>query len=274
MTILACNNSSVIKNQSLTSSTPFGVCYAKVSPDQVRNYKMVIIEPDFYSKGEIQALKQNGTKVIAYITLGEVDKNRWYYPKLEQIGFLGTNESWGSSYLNLKEQEVISIILDRVLPEIILKGVDGIFLDTVDAVAPYTERKDLEPNMVALIKEIRARHPEITIIQNAGLFLLDETHTDVDAVLIEDIASGYDFVKKSYYIKDLAQFNERKDLVISTANEYNIPVFILDFSITKPGISEIKSRLDTLGVPYFISDINLTQLPDRPSTVANKVRVK
>lgn len=272
MMSLACTNTSGINDKFISSKTPFGVCYAKVNPDQVRNYQMVIVEPDFYTKAEVEALKNTGTTILAYITLGEVDRNRWYYPLLEQEGFIGVNENWGSSYLNLEKKEVRSILLDRMLPEVTIKGFDGLFLDTIDAVAPYTERRELEPYMVELIHTIRAQHPGITIIQNAGLFLLDETRSSIDAVLIEDIASGYDFENQKYYIKNKEEFQNRVELVTSTVEEHKTPIFIVDFAESPSEISEIKSRLDTLNFPYFISNIQLSKLPVKPETVANKVR--
>ena len=267
----ACNTSSGIVNHSILNKTPFGVCYAKVTPEQVKGYKLVIIEPDFYTKAEIHELKATGTSIIAYATLGEVDPNRWYFPILEQQGFLGLNENWGSSYIDLSKEEVRSVLLDRVLPEIMVKGVDGLFLDTIDAVAPYTERRVLAPDMVEIITGIRKRYPETTIIQNAGLFLLEETKEAIDAVLIEDIASGYDFENQKYYIKSLERFHERQDLVANTFEKYDLPVFIVDFAISEPDITEIKSRLDTLETPYFISNIQLNQLPLNSGKVANKI---
>ncbi len=268
----ACNTSSGIGDFSIIDKTPFGVCYAKVRPEQVQGYKLVIIEPDFYSKAEIEALKAGGTTIIAYMTLGEVDSNRWYFPLLEEQGFLGVNENWGSSYIDLSKKEVQSVLLDRVLPEIMAKGVNGLFLDTIDAVSPYGSRRELAPNMAELITGIRTRYPDATIIQNAGLFLLESTRPAIDAVLIEDIASGYNFESESYFIKNLNEFNERYELVASTSEKYNVPVFVIDFAESDAGISEIKSRLDTTGIPYFISNIQLSQLPKMPEKVANTVR--
>lgn len=271
MLLFQCKPINTIERNFLVNSTPFGVCYAKVTPQQVSGYEMVVIEPDFFSKPEMDALKATGTKIIAYTTLGEIDPNRWYFPMMEARGFIGINQNWGSSYVDLSDSVNRSIILDKVIPEIIVKGVDGIFLDTIDAVAPYTERSNLEPYMVELIKEIRIRYPELIIIQNAGLFLLDETNSFVDAVLVESIASGYDFENQEYLIRDLAAFNSRLEMLQNVADEYDLPVFVIDFSNSNEGISEIKQRLDSLGYPYFISNINLTELPEDPKLVSNKV---
>lgn len=266
-----CSSIKNIQNDFNISISPFGVCYAKVTPAMVENYKMVIIEPDFYTKTEITALKATGTTIIAYITLGEVDSNRWYFPLLEERGFLGVNENWNSSYLNLEDEETRTILLEKVIPEVMIKGVDGIFLDTVDAVSPYTERNNLAPYMLMLIKGIRDQYPNKLIIQNAGLFLLEESKEWIDATLIEDIASGYNFNNKEYFIKDLNSFNERVTLIRTASDKYNIPFLIIDFADSKPAIEEIKSRLDSLHFPYFISNIQLNQLPNNPKNVTNKI---
>ncbi|MGN8226449.1 endo alpha-1,4 polygalactosaminidase [Gracilimonas sp. BCB1] len=258
----------------MADHTPFGVCYAKVTPEQVRNYEMVIIEPDFYSKEEMDALRATGTKIIAYVTLGEVDTNRWYYPRLAEIGFLGKNENWNSFFVNLESAEARRVILMDVLPAITEKGVDGLFLDTVDAVAPTTERAYLQPYMVQLIEGIRQRYPGFTIIQNAGAFLLEKTGDDVDAFLTEALASDYDFEHKRYRIRSADEFNERLKYLNHYSTQSDKPYFIVGFADTEDKRKQIKTRLDTLGRPYFISNIGLSELPVQPDSVANILKDK
>lgn len=269
-----CNSSNTMSVNNIQNLTPFGVCYTKVTPSQVMNYKLVIVEPDFYSKSEVDALKATGVKIIAYTTLGEVDPNRWYFPILEEHGFLGQNTNWNSHFLNLSDERTRHLIVDRVLPEIMMKGFDGIFMDTIDAVAPYTDRSNLIPYMSEIIHDIRSKYPKKIIIQNAGLFLLDKTSDVIDAILIEDIASGYDFEKNDYFIKNKNAFEERAQLVRNTTKDFNIPIFIVDFAEFETSIKEIKSRLDELNYPYFISNIQLSQLPENPDNVTNKIRGK
>ncbi|MEQ8525473.1 endo alpha-1,4 polygalactosaminidase [Gracilimonas sp.] len=257
---------------SIASQTPFAVCYAKVTPDQLQNYSMVIIEPDFYSKEEMAALRATGTKIIAYITLGEVDTNRWYYPRLAEIGFLGKNENWNSFFVDLEKDETRQIILTEVLPRIAEKEVDGFFLDTVDAVSPVTERAHLQPYMVQLIEGIRKRYPAKIIIQNAGVFLLEETKDDIDAFLTEALASDYDFEKKEYKIRTAQEYNERLEYLNHYSEKSGKPYFIVGFADTDLKRSQIKTRLDTLARPYFISNIGLSELPVLPDSVANTLK--
>ena len=251
--------------------TPFGVCYAKVTPDLVENYRMVILEPSHYSASEVQALKATGVKVLAYLSLGEVNPYRWYFSELEEIGLLGENENWGSYYINLKDQKSRDFLVHKAGLRIHLKGFDGYFLDTVDAVAPYTDRNNMQGDMLKVIEGLRQRFPESIIIQNAGLFLLNQSKAFVDAVAIEDIATLYDFEQKEYQLLSEADFKGRIDLINKHHNESGLPFLIIDFSDTEEDIRLIKQRLDPLKTPYFISTIGLDQLPSNPLEVANKV---
>lgn len=256
----------------IEQATPFAVCYAKVTPAQVKNYELVIVEPDFYSPEEIKSLRASGPKVIAYLTLGEVDENRWYFPKLEGHGFRGKNENWNSYYIDLEKEDVRQTILNEVIPEIAGKGVDGFFLDTIDAVSPETDRGDLQPYMVELIEAIRVKYPDKIIIQNAGLFLLDRTGDDVDAFLTEALASDYDFIDKEYMVRTDEEYNLRLGYLQHYVEENNIPYFILDYAGTPEQVEKIKTRLDTLHRPYFISNIGLSELPPQPDSVANDLK--
>src|SRR5699024_10034713 len=129
---------------------PFAVSYEKIADlaGAANEYKLLIVEPEHYSKAEVDSLNTASNTLLAYVTLGEVDRSRWYYPLLEARGFLGVNENWDSPYLNLADSVTRSIMLDRVIPNIMIKGYDGLILDTVDDVAPYTDRAWLQPHMV------------------------------------------------------------------------------------------------------------------------------
>ena len=266
-----CNNKKQTPFQ-VTDYTPFAVCYAKVTPEQVKNYNMVVIEPDFYSKEEMEALRATGTTIIAYITLGEVDTNRWYYPRMSEIGFLGKNENWNSFFIDLGKKEARQIILTEVIPEIIRKGVDGLFLDTIDAVSPHTERGYLQPQMVQLIEGIRTRYSDKIIIQNAGIFLLDKTKDDVDAFLTEALASDYDFEKKQYKVRSDEEYNARLDYLNHYSKQSGKSFLIVEFAASDSARKKIRSRLDTLGHPYFISNIGLSELPENPEAVSNRLK--
>jgi uncharacterized protein (TIGR01370 family) len=240
----------------------FAVVYGKVKPADVANYKMVILDPDHYTKAEIDAFHDYGLKVIAYLSLGEVDPNRWYFPYFEKNDFiLGKNKYWNSYYINLKKKEVHRIFLQQIIPNILIKGFDGLFFDTVDAVAPYTERKNMMPDMSRLIHSIRNNWKDIYLIQNGGLFLLDETQQDIQAVLVEDVVTSYDFVQKKYLMKETVEFEKKIRQLQLIQKKYQLPVLIIDYADSRKMYRNVKKILDDAGFNFFISTIDLNQLP-------------
>ncbi|NGP87896.1 endo alpha-1,4 polygalactosaminidase [Fodinibius halophilus] len=241
---------------------PFAVSYEHISSLEkvASKYDLLIVEPENYTKAAVDTLNTSENTLLGYISLGEVNKYRWYYPLMEEQGFIGMNENWDSPYLNLADSTTRSILLDKVLPNIMVKGYDGLFLDTVDDVAPYTERSHLQPYMLEVIAGIKERYPEAIVIQNAGLFMLDKTHKYIDAVLIEDVATAYNFERKDYHLRPKESYQEKADKITTLKQKYNLPFLIVDFAKTNDLKRMARNRLDTLGMPYFISTIELNDI--------------
>lgn len=263
---VSCRNTKTVKKNA--DYTPFAVSYGRIdSLQQVgAKYKLLIVEPDYYSRAQVDSLNTPDNTLLGYISLGEVNKNRWYYPLLEERGFLGINENWESPYLNLADSTTRSILVDRVVPNIMAKGFDGLFLDTIDDVAPYTERSHLQPYMVEMIAGIRKKYPDAPIIQNAGLFLLDQTQQYIDAVLIEDVATNYNFSNASYHLRPENEYRERVSMINKYKQKYHKPFLVIDFAKSDSLKKMAASRLDTLGMPYYISTIELNHITSaRPS---------
>lgn len=240
--------------------SPFAASYEKINPDQISEYDLIIVEPTHYNKSEVKALKNTGAVVLAYISLGEVGEYRWYFSLMKEHGFLGKNENWNTYYLNLADPEVYALFFDGIIPEIMVLEFDGLFLDTVDAVAPYTSRSHLQPDMLRLIQQIRAEYPESMIIQNAGLFLLNNTAEAIDAVLIEDVATSYHFDTNSYSLKDERSYKSKVNTIQTLSQEYDLPFLIIDFA-TEQSLRDLAvQRLDSLEFPYFINSIELNNI--------------
>lgn len=273
--LVQCTASKSVASWSRQMFEPFAVSYERIEnfAKVAERYQLLIVEPDHYSKSEVDSLNTAENELIAYITLGEVDRNRWYYPLLEERGFLGVNENWDSPYLNLADSTTRSILLDKVVPNIMSKGFDGLFLDTIDDVAPYTDRAHLQPHMLEIISNIHSAYPKTTIIQNAGLFLLDKTNKYIDAVLIEDVATSYDFRTQTYNLKSEQKYEEKVKTINQYSTKFKKPFLIVDFAKENHLNRLAERRLDALPYPYFINTIELnnisTGISSNPSHNAN-----
>ncbi|MDZ7771264.1 MAG: endo alpha-1,4 polygalactosaminidase [Balneolaceae bacterium] len=238
----------------------YGVDYDKVTPSEIEDYDLVVLEPEQYTVSEVSELAKTDTRIIGYISMSEVNPHRWYYPLLREIGFLGVNENWNSPYIDLSSPKARSILLDEVARSIMAKGFDGLLLDTIDGVAPYTERSHLQDEMLGMIRTLNERYPEAYIIQNRGLFLLQDTDPLVDAIMIEDIATHYDFETENYNLRSVQDYRETVRWMRSFADTLGKPVLILDYAVEEDMKREVIQRLDTLNQPYYISNIQLDTL--------------
>ena len=119
--------------------------------------------------------------------------------------------------------------------------------------------------MARLINQIHTEYPDHIIIQNAGLFLLNKTAPAISAVLIEDVATHYDFQANLYTLKEKPEFEKKAAQIKKLSENSEIPFLILDFAKDDILRTEAKKRLDTLAFPYFISSIELNALSDGTS---------
>lgn len=234
--------------------SPFGFDYNTVTPEETKGYKLMIIEPgEFdYDSSKIEALKVYGTKIFGYVSLGEVDPSRPYF---NQVKKLGENADWGSYFIDLSDSTTYNLFIKQIIPEIANAKVDGLFFDTVDDYAPYTSYNDLAPYMVKLIKQIHAVYPNLMLIMNGGWYLLDSLATDINADLIEDIATDYDFNTKTYQLRDKSSFLKQIQDIYNYSQQYNLPFLIVDYAVDDSLIKLVEARLNKYPYPYFITNI-------------------
>lgn len=207
----------------LTAVTDYMVYYGQNHIDELKKYDMVILQPELYTKSEIKKLKEAGSIPIAYLSLGEIEKNRWWAKRIKESWLLGKNKIWNSFYIDPGNPGWKSLVLELIIPSITEKGFSGLFLDTVDMVDLYPDAK---PTMISLITGIREAYPKLILIQNRGFAIFSKTARILDGILFESMTSSYNFQTKSIFPLD------QKKLIIRTrltAEKYGLALFALDY---------------------------------------------
>ncbi|WP_150291409.1 endo alpha-1,4 polygalactosaminidase [Sphingobium estronivorans] len=185
-------------------SSAWGLDYGGTTdPAMARRFELLVLEPDF--PRPIAPLRGQGSRLLGYISLGEVHGGRPFIAELEKAGALRQpNPNWPDARLvDLRDPAWTKLVLGRLVPAILQKGYDGIFMDTLDN-AEAMERQDPERNkgMIAgaarLVAAIRKRFPGITIMMNRGYALLPAVATEIDLVLAEAMASRWNFNEGRY----------------------------------------------------------------------------
>jgi len=216
-----------ISKPSLLDIDSYAVYYGAGKIENLSSFDLVIIESENYSKDEIEMLKRNGTIVLSYLSVGEVRGDRWYFNSVK-VCTMGKNPTWNSYYVNVSCKAWRDVILNVLIPRILSKGFDGLFLDTVDVVDVFPNMRD---DMINLISEIRSRYPNIVIIQNRGFSIIDETARYIDGVLFECFTTHYNWTSKRYEVwKDRDWIDMQAERLANLRERYGIVVLTLDYA--------------------------------------------
>ncbi|PIR18119.1 MAG: hypothetical protein COV46_01215 [Deltaproteobacteria bacterium CG11_big_fil_rev_8_21_14_0_20_49_13] len=237
--------------------------------------KGVIPRYDLYilSSGEHPALpplKETGETVVGYLSVGEINKNDRSFANVHKSMLFEENPEWKNAFrVNISDAKWHRIIIDDMIPNILAEGFDGIFIDTID-VASYLQRekgvKDSVDQAKNLVIKIRKKYPNMTIVLNNGLFLLDDVGDSIDALVVEDVFTMYDFKTKKYRLTKKKWSDEKIKLLQDFMERFHKPVLALDYYplSNKRAVQKISNDLKKAGLVPFISEIGLRSTAFHP----------
>lgn len=230
ITILLILTGSLISMQSNTPKRDIGNYFLSYRPgmiDYMKKFDLVVTDVRGYSRSEIDSLKRKGITVTGYISCGETEKLEigdglgpggyasWYFD-LDNDNVPDRNPIWKSYYTNTANTLWIKRVIDVDAKNVLKKGADGFFLDTVDTVDLYPETKEA---MIYLIKKLREKYPGKLIIQNRGFCILESTAPYINAVMWE---SWYPDTSDTWVIDWQNRLNELR-------SKYGIKILVLGY---------------------------------------------
>ena len=175
--------------------------YGRPAPvDLLSHFTQVVVEPE--NMDNVDYLRDKGTKVFAYVSVGEVHETRTWYAEIPQSWFIGSNKEWGSSILDLTQQGWHDYLLDKYLSRLWEQGYRGFFLDGLEtyqrvAVEPAA-RLNQEKALSNLIKSIYERFPGVDLILNRGFDILPQVGQYAVALAAESLFQGWDPFNQEY----------------------------------------------------------------------------
>ena len=201
---------------------------------------LVIVEPLEMQQKYIVNAQKSGTLVYGYINVMEADKwNTALYQQLKEEDFYRDKQGermyfakWDSFLMDLTSTHYQDILLAEIEQQIVQKGLDGVFLDTVgniNSYLPEDEQKWQNEAMLSFIQQIKKRHPNISVAQNWGFqTLADYTAPYIDFIMREDFS--YPVVGKDKWSLDMMQ------QLVHIRNKFGTQVMAIGFE------EESKSR--------------------------------
>ena len=222
----------------------------------------------------LMALKQANKTLLGYISLGEVEQYRSHFKEVKKEGILlDENPNWkGSFFVDLRNALWVKRVVEELVPAILQKGFDGIFMDTLDNAETLEERdpikyEGMKQAAIDLVKAIRQNYPQIKIMMNRGFQLLPQLTSVIDMEMGEVIYTQYDFQKKKYLLQPLEEHKYYvKTLKEAQKANPSLKVFTLDYwdKTKTQEISNIYKKQREDGFIPYVATIKLNEIIPEP----------
>lgn len=232
----------------------YAVYYGRSAGDvaKLSNYDLAIVQPSTLTTAQLKALHAEGTRVAAYLTIGELDPKNPQAGQVKPEWVLGENKNWGSKFIDASQPGWQALVAAQAA-DLMRQGYDGLFLDTLDTADLYPQ---VGLGLIKIVQNLRAQFPDALLIQNRGFGLLSQTAPSLDAVMYESFSSSYDFGTKAY------ASTSGDPGFVQALSKRGLVVLSLDYALPTQTavITRNFERARSFGFIPFVSTINLDQL--------------
>lgn len=246
MSLLTPATASATTGNPLADAASYKIYYDAPTKSQIKKmqrYDLMIIEPVYYSAAQIKELKKYGTKVYGYINTMEADNwNTDFINQLNESDFFHRNgervhyAEWDSYLTDITSSHYQAILVAEVKKQIVDKGLDGVFLDTVGNIDnEHSEQPDVlaaqRDGMSQFMGTLNELYPSLSLIQNWGFGTLkSHTYRYVDGIMWESF--NYNVVSNDQWSKNRIQelrtldtTHNIKTLTVSSAQQAKSKAF-------------------------------------------------
>lgn len=223
---------------------------------QLKNYDLIVIDAQYFTKSDIELLHQNGTKVYTYLNIGSIENFREYYTTYEKLT-IGRYEHWDEEkWVDVADPDWQKF-MKQLSQELFEKGVDGFFIDNCD-VYYYAPRESIFEGLTAILQNIMT-FDKAVIINGGDTYVTEyrERYGAIDHIMTgvnqESVWSAIDFDKGTFY----EQTKETRDYYckyLEACQADGMDVYLLEYTTDKKLIQKIKKYCNEHDFHFYVSD--------------------
>jgi hypothetical protein len=224
---------------------PFGVYYGQGRIDVLARFDTVVVQPEHHDDLVVRDLVRGGTRVLAYVSLGEdgvATDEPWHLPS--------RNLQWNTRYVRPNDQRWTRQVRERIEG---CSAYSGFFLDTIEMVDVHPEAR---ADMLTLLGRVRRWAPDGYLLANRGFSLLPHLAKLVNGVLIESFSTTW----LDGYRKLDPQGLDFTAAMKTRVDHARLDVYGLDYAVTPTLTRFARQRAARLGVPTFVTTRDLHTL--------------
>ena len=234
----------------------------KVNPKTLaKGTGIIVLEPDDYTKAAVAQIKNKGYKVLAYLSIGTIEKERSWYNKYKAYG-LKKLEDWPNEvYADVVQKPWRDFLIERA-KQLKMKGFDGWWLDNLDIYEYYKSTKMfIACNL--LLKQIKKLGGYVMV--NGGSEFFDYSlDNSYDISMVNGVTQEEVFSLITSY-KGSGKFSKQKKVdkdfyekLLRKLRKKGLDIFLLEYTRSDTLKTEIKKWAKENKASYYISgDVNL-----------------
>ena len=208
-------------------------------------FAQVAVQAPLYSPAQLAALRRGGTRVLAYLSVGEDHPlGDWACVPGDAAYHRRPNPDWPSVVVDAAHPLWEKTLLTRAAQA--LEHADGLLLDTLDSADPAAT--------LALLRRLRGAFPQAALWANRGFSLWPELPDLLrgapgSGVLFEAFSTHH----TPYALHDAAGLAYTADW-LAEVRRSGLPVHALDYADRPALAAAARARAAALGLFTFVSD--------------------
>jgi hypothetical protein len=216
----------------------------------------IIVQPEF-TNTHTHGFALYKEKIYAYVSVGEIHSDIKEYKNIQDDWILTTNKAWNSKVLDIKNPAYMEYFFKELIEPRRVQGFKNFFFDTLDSYQlvckTQQERQESEKALVSFINEFHKRYPDSKLIINRGFEIIDQVHSDLEAVLFESYYEGIGGEKLAYQrVSDDAR--NWLDIHLQKIKSYGLNIIALEYLPEDTHIksAELIQKIQKKGmIPYI-----------------------
>ena len=149
-----------------------------------------------FTKADVRRMqrKPDGSRrlVLAYMSIGEAESYRWYWPRRSSAWLGDENPQWPGNYgVRFWHPDWQAIVLEYT-DKIVAAGFDGVYLDKVDEFEEMGHRDEMVTLVDRISQRAKAQQPRFLVVSQNGDALIPDPRfrRAIDGFAREDLLYG------------------------------------------------------------------------------------
>lgn len=235
----------------------------KLKPAKLKKGSGVIaLEPDDYKDADIKAIRAKGYKVLAYLSIGTIEKERSWFKTYAKYKRKRLSDWPNEYYMDMTKTPWQKFLVSRATA-LQKRGFDGVWCDNLDVYSEYKSGKEFTA-CYGLLQKIKKLGGYVMV--NGGSEFLDDA---IDRCAeLKYIVNGYtqeevfsritDYSGKGKFGKQTAKDSKFYKELILKVEKRKVNCFLLEYTRDAKLKASIKAWCKENGVDYYIAeDVNL-----------------